>query len=300
MHNGTLKCLTVGHVGMNSRSFALAAIICIGVPPYSEAQSLPRAQTGTQRDQSAGAVRAALQPWLRAVEGLLNKTRDAEVNSYLLVLRNAALMAPSGEGGPGALAQRVLAPPPETARAWVGVIVIDSHTDLPAGRWQQLSATTDFAAEYHEDTNTIYLRSDVPQIPILRGLLIVHEMRHWWQRGHPGTTRDPESRLRKEIDAYQTEFRILDALMLPEYKELLAAERRRIGHVLAGLKPLPIQPDLTNPLLERTFGSFPNQTAKQMAAAEITVRAAFAELDVLPVALALRQKIDLLRDLGYQ
>src|SRR5260370_39847877 len=120
---------------MNSRSFALAAIICAGAHPYSVAQSLSRAQAADAHgSQSAGVARTALQPWLRAVDGLLNKTKDAEVDSYLHVLHNAALMAPSGKGGTAALAQRVLAPPPETGRPWIGVIVIDSHKNLPAGR----------------------------------------------------------------------------------------------------------------------------------------------------------------------
>jgi hypothetical protein len=37
-----------------------------------------------------------------------------------------------------------------------------------------------------------------------------------------------------------------------------------------------------------------------MAAAEIAVRAAFAELDTLPAATAPRRKIDLLHRLGYK
>lgn len=81
-------------------------------------------------------------------------------------------------------------------------------------------------------------------------------MRHFRQAG-PGTAKDPESRLRKEVDAYQTEFRILDALRLPRYQALLTAERFRIRHLLAGPKPGPISPDPNNPLLEQTFGSFP-------------------------------------------
>jgi hypothetical protein len=285
---------------MNNRLFALAAIICAGAPPYCVAHLLLRAQTNAPANQSADAVRSALEPWLRAVEELLNKTKDAEVDSYLHVLHNAAMMGPSGEGGGAVFAQRVLAPPPDTTHAWIGVIVIESRKSLPAGRWQQLASTPDFAAEYHEDTNTIYLRSDLPQIAVIRGLLIMHEMRHWWQAGHAGTPKAPESRLRKEVDAYQTEFRILDALRLPKYQELLTAERLRIRHLLAGPKPAPIEPDVNNPILERAFGRFPNPIAKQMAAAEIAVRAAFGELDTLPATLAQERKIDMLRSLGYQ
>jgi len=48
---------------------------------------------------------------------------------------------------------------------------------------------------------------------------------------------------------------------------------------------------MNNPLLEHPL-------AKQMAA-EITIRAAFAELDTLATATALRRKTDLLRSLGY-
>ena len=286
---------------MNPTFLARVAIVFAIHPSFSIPQSVPRSQTAkAPAIQSATSVRAALQPWLRAMEGLLSKTKDAELVLYLHVLRNAALMVPTGEGGPGALAQRVLSPPRDTAHPWIGVIVIESHEDLPAGRWQQLASGSDFAAEYHDDTNTIYLRSDIPQIPLMRGLLVVHEMRHWWQAGHTGTTTDhPESRPRKEVDAYQTEFRILDALMLPRYQELLASERARIRRLLADPKQPPIQPDMNNLLLEQTFGQFVNPIAKQMAAAEITVRAAFAELDTLPTATALRRKTDLLRSLGY-
>src|SRR6266496_2589984 len=119
------------------RFLAPAAIACAILPPSSILQSLVHSQTTkAPAMQSAAAVRASLQPWLRAVEGLLSKTKkDAELVLYLQVLRNAALMVPTGEGGPDALAQRVLSPPPEKAHAWIGVIVIESHKDLPAGRW---------------------------------------------------------------------------------------------------------------------------------------------------------------------
>jgi hypothetical protein len=284
---------------MNSRLFAFAAVFYAGTFPCLVAQWLPGAQANAPGSQSAEAVRVTLLPWIRATEHLWSKTNDLEVRSYVQVLRNAALMAPSGEGGLAVLAQRVLAPPPDTARPWVGVIVIDLRKDLPVGRWQQYAAATDFAAEYHDDTNTIYLRSDIPQIPVIRGLLIVHEMRHWWQRGRPGASKDPESRLGKEVDAYQTEFRVLDALRLPKYQELLTAERNRIRNLLASPKPQPIQPDVNNSLLEQTFGRFPHPSAKQMAAAEIAVRAAFVELETLPAALAQQRKLDLLRSLGY-
>jgi hypothetical protein len=129
------------------------------------------------------------------VEALLSKTKDAELGLYLRVLRNAALMVPAGEARPDVLAQRVLIPPPNPARPWIGVIVIDSHNDLPPGRWQQLASTADFAAEYHEDTNTIYLRPDIPQVPLMRGLLVVHEMRHlvavWASRNNKGPQLPP-------------------------------------------------------------------------------------------------------------
>jgi hypothetical protein len=286
---------------MNSRFFELAAIISAILPPYSAAQSLPRSQTTkAPAVQSVVAARAALQPWLRAVEGIFSKTKDSEVGSYLQVLRNVAFMAPSGGGGPAALAQRVLAPPPKIPGPWIGVIIIDSHKDLPAGRWQQLASKSDFTTEYHDDVNTIILRSDVPQVPVMRGLLVVHEMRHWWQAAQPETTRNLTSRLHKEIDAYQTEFRVLDALMLPRYQELLLSERARARRSLADPKQSPIQPDFDNPLLEQTFGSFASPIAKQLAATEIVVRAIFAELDTFPAASALQGKIDLLRNLGYQ
>ncbi len=259
---------------------------------YSLPQALPsRARTESHSVQSAESVRAALRPWLGAIGMILRHTNDDDVRSYVQALRNSALMVPSGEGGPAALAQRILAPPPDTTHPWIGVIVIDSHKDLPAGRWQQLASTSDFAAEYHEDTNTIYLRSDIPQVAVIRGLLLVHEMRHWWQARHPGAV--SESRLGKEVDAYETEFRVLDALKLPSYGELLSAERVRI-------KNGPIQPDLNNPLLEHVFGRFPGSVSRQIAATEMVIRAAFAELDTAPAERALQGKIELLRSLGYQ
>ena len=279
----------------------LLAFICAISTLQATAQPLLRARTTNPPAlQSPEAVRTALEPWLQDLGGLLSKTKDAEIDTYLRVLHNAALMTPSGEGGPNVLAQRVLAPPPATSRPWIGVIVIEPHENLPAGRWQQLASVTDFAAEYHEDTNTIYLRSDIPQTPIIRGLLVLHEMRHWRQAGHSGSIDDHDIRLRKEADAYETEFRILDALMLPRYQELLASERLRIRHLLADPRQPPIQPESNSPLLEQTFGRFESPIAKQMAAAEITVRAAFAEVNTLPATSAVRGKIDLLRSLGYQ
>jgi hypothetical protein len=127
-------------------------------------------------------------------------------------------------------AQRVLAPPPNPARPWIGVIVIGSDKDLPPGRWQQLAAATDFAAEYHDDTNTIYLRSDIPQIPAMHGLLLVHEMRHWWQARHPGTSNSPESRLAKEVDPTKQSSESSRAHP-PEVPGIAHAERNRIRNL---------------------------------------------------------------------
>jgi hypothetical protein len=286
---------------MNTRLLAFATLICAFLPRNSMPQSISRRQATTGRaGQSPEAMHAALQPWLRAVETLLTKTKDPELEVYARVLRNAALMVPSTEVGPYALAQSVLMPPPDTTRPWIGVLVIEAHQSLPAGRWQQLASTKDFAAEYHEDTNTIYLRSDILQIPLMRGLLVVHEMRHWWQARHPGSAKDLDSRAGKEADAYHTEFRILDELMLPGYRELLASERSRVRRLLADPKQPPIQPALNNPLLEQTFGKFTDPIAKQMAAAEIMVRAAFAEIDTAPPAIARQRETEFLRTLGYE
>lgn len=283
------------------RTRLLAFICAFASSLHAAPQSLIRSQTASSaRVQSPEVVRKTFEPWLQAVGALVSRTKDAEVDFYLQVLRNAALMIPAAEGGPNVLAQRVLAPPPLSARPWIGVIVIESNENLPAGRWQQLASATDFAAEYHEDTNTIYLRSDIPQIPIIRGLLVVHEMRHWWQAAHSRSTEDPDSRLRKEADAYETEFRILDALLLPRYHELLGSERLRIRRLLTDPKQPPLQPDWNSPLLEQAFGRIESPIAKQLVAAEIAVRAAMAELDTMPSGSALRRKLDLLRSLGYQ
>ena len=253
-----------------------------------------------EQPQSAEDVHASLRPWIDSLELLLRKTNDAEVRSDLEVLRNAALLVPSSEGGPMALAERVVAPPPDPARPWIGVIVINSDRSLPSGRWRELASTTDFAAEYFGDTNTICLRSDISQIPLIRGLLVVHEMRHWFQVKHFGADNDRGIRIRRELDAYQTEFRVLDALNLPKYRQLMMRERLRSRKLLANHELDQIQPDVNNPLLEQTFGHFPTAIAKQMAAAEIALRAAFSELDALPATVAEHRKERLLQSLGYQ
>jgi hypothetical protein len=130
--------------GVNTirRMFVVVAM-CLIVSGYSVVQGFPsRAATAPHTVKSAETVHAALQPWLRAIESMFSKTNDDEVRSYVQVLGNSALMVPSGEGGLAALAQRILAPPPDTTRPWIGVIVIDSHKDLPAGRWQQLASAS--------------------------------------------------------------------------------------------------------------------------------------------------------------
>lgn len=134
--------------------FSTLAAICLISSRCCVSQTLPIRETAPHTVKSAETVRAAFQPWLRAIETIFSKTKDDDVRSYVQALGNAALMVPSGEGGPAALAQRILAPPPDTTRPWIGVIIIDSHKDLPAGRWRQLASASDFAAEYHDDTNT--------------------------------------------------------------------------------------------------------------------------------------------------
>ena len=69
---------------MKTGFFALAVFISVILPPFALLQSLPRSQaTKAPAVQSAEAMRAALQPWLRAVAGLLSKTKDPELEVYL-------------------------------------------------------------------------------------------------------------------------------------------------------------------------------------------------------------------------
>lgn len=283
---------------IDSRS--LAVILLLSACGEVTAQVRSPLPLKVAQTQSEEVVRASLKPWIGSLELLLKNTNDAEVRSDLQVLRNAALLVPSSEGGPMALAERVVVPPPDPTRPWIGVIVINSGLNLPSGRWQELASTTDFAAEYFGDTNTICLRSDISQIPVIRGLLVVHEMRHWFQVKHFGTENDRNIRIRRELDAYAAEFRILDALDLPKYRQLIMSERLRMRKILANHQLDQIQPDVNNPLLEQTFGRFPSAIAKQMAAAEIALHAAFSELDALPAGVAEHRKERLLQSLGYQ
>jgi hypothetical protein len=73
--------------------FAVAAM-CLIVPHYCIPQTLPTRETAPHTVKSAETVRAALQPWLRAIEALVSKTNDGEVSSYVQVLGNSALMVP--------------------------------------------------------------------------------------------------------------------------------------------------------------------------------------------------------------
>src|SRR5437868_2179944 len=120
---------------MSTRVLALAFVWAMSAL-HCAAQPLLRVRN-SPAIQSPEAVRAAFNPWLRAVQGLLTPVRYYEVYFDLRIIRNPALTVTVGEAALNVLAQRVLAPPPDTTRLRIGVIVLQCNENLLAGRWQQ-------------------------------------------------------------------------------------------------------------------------------------------------------------------
>ena len=231
--------------------------------------------------------------WMTAITSVANISGNTQAGRYAEVLDNCICAILTDEAGRDKMAVKYISQPKYKDKPWVGVVFIETKTQIPEGAWAEHFRKSKMIAEYQFGTNIVIFRGDIPQLPILKGLIAEHEMQHWWQKMNPVPINIPHLQVLRELDAYGFEFSILDKLKLPGLSELISFERVRIRKYLQVGKSF--ETNFDNPMLTKVFGAFPSDVAHKNAASIIMMKALFAELDALNIPqVALQKKINFL------
>ncbi len=116
--------------------------------------------------------------------------------------------------------------------------------------------------------NVILLNSIDYYPDTVRGLVLFHELVHAQQKrtGIPAPSH-PNARALRELQAYELEFKVLDRLNLPGYKEALEAEVRRVRSEFQ--QQTTSRPNLANPYLDVMFPDVGMQVQSRTKVASI-------------------------------
>lgn len=217
--------------------------------------------------------------WVAAVRNIAKITADPQAQGYADVLDNGICAVLTNEAGPDKLAVKYIAMPKYKDKPWIGVVFVGTKTPIPAGAWTEHFRKSVMFAEYNDSINTVIFRDDFGQVPVLKGLIALHEMQHWWQKMNPLPQPIPDLQAFKELNAYEFEFSLLDKLKLPGLTELVTFERARIRQRLQSNQGF--ETNFSNPALIKVFGPFPSEVGRKNAATIIMIKSLFAEFDSL-------------------
>ncbi len=190
-------------------------------------------------------MRACLKPWLDALDSIHVRSRgDNAVMAAKSNLANGMLLVPTEEKGKKML--RPLTSPKN--KDSLGVTPLCSLENLPQPWAKYFSSHPRFLAEYDTSAKTIVLRSDIGAPILVRGLTLMHEIRHAEQ----WRTLPRADVCVLEVDAYEYQFDLMDGLHLLGYDSLIREEVNRIK-VESGTMRGP-RPHFDNPKLLLAFG----------------------------------------------
>ena len=173
------------------------------------------------------AVQSCVRPWLAGVDTVIAATashpRNRELQTYRRILANSSYAEPyfDPQGRPGL---RFLSEVPNEREPWVVIMPFCRQDRLRADY-----AETGFIASYSDTYKTLMIDTVTELPPVIRGLYLIHEMRHFAQsQSEPLRDDNPQTHLRHEVDAFEVEFSVLDALRLPGYDRWLRTEVARM------------------------------------------------------------------------
>jgi hypothetical protein len=244
-------------------------------------------------------AKKCLQPWLDGLDLIIKKLpTDSNLRNIRDFVANGAIAKPIVlKGGRG---QQYLSAAPDSTKGWVGILPICSEAELPFV-WREHLDNSPFMAMYEGENNTVVLRASFTAPNLLRGLVLIHEMRHMLQGQRPIASEAAPGYLQlREIDAYEYEFGFMDRLNLPGYKQFLDDEVARIkkeyretGGATANWK---------DARLEKLFPDLGIQIKpREVAATEMFVRAHFALYDRENTEkVAFQKKMAFMASIGYR
>jgi hypothetical protein len=260
--------------------------------------NLASAQTKQPANQISSAGKC-LAPWLDGLDQIIARDSiDQDPRAYRSILANGAIGQPVAQGH--VLGLKWISGPKDRTKGTVGIVPICSTVGLPAPWIKELQSRQFVASYYPRPFDAVVLRGYLPVPNILRGFILLHEMRHGLQERYATSNPGEPIVLIKEVDAYDFEFSVLDHSSLPGYQAMLEDEIKRIKVDFA--RTGSTRPNAADPRLDQIFpGLGKNQVARNIAATEIMIRAVFKlyERENLPET-AFRKKLSFMSALGYR
>lgn len=238
-----------------------------------------------------GALQICAKPWLYALEKITEKAPEA--NEYLKIFSESLYAEPYDDPKNGFSIRFFF-----TKRVKDQLIIVPfCKKDEAYSKFAKLG----LIASFDEEQGIIFL-DVVRRVPtVIRGLILLHEMRHARQLSL-GFSPDGTSsyRQRREVDAYEFEFAALDRLALPSYGAALEEEVARIKAEYA--KDKKSAPDINNKNLKKLFPDLAEGVEdRKVVAVVLFLRAHFRMYDEQYAAKdALLQKIKLMQSIGYK
>ena len=239
-------------------------------------------------------AKRCIQPWLEGVREVVQRSQHKQAREYELMIKDGLYAEPYAKNSKQ-IAINLLLPGKQTQADMqkLRLVPLCQNSNI-----RKMLKEKNSAAMFDIQLGALLLESDSTSPKIVLGLIILHELRHWWQfqAGKIPATNKRDF-LMSEVDAYEFEFQVLDSLKLPGYTDVLAAEFRRLRTPNAGISMSP-----TNPGLDRMFPGLGMHLApRKRVALIISLRALFKTFDQdFRGQEVLQQKMNLLETLGYK
>ncbi len=209
-------------------------------------------------------AKTCIQSWLDGVDTVITRTKDEDAIFYRDVLKNSAIAKPEIQDGTQVM--RILSGVKNSDSPWIIMANTCVGSNLPSER--------NFIAEYDGPSNVLMMRQEYAPSIIVRGLIILHEMRHALQNHRNSELVG----VAQEEDAYEYEFKLLDALNLPSYRGFIDEEVQRIRPQLKTADK--IDANMDDPRIEVIFGQSMNAEGRMIGASILFMRSIFKIYDI--------------------
>lgn len=259
-------------------------LVALGLSIASCAQAAPTP------DYALTEAHRCVKPWLNGLDQIITinpATPDAE--TFRKILGNSPYVRAVTEDGRQGV--QFLSEVKDESTPWVALLPF--CTEPTDSIWK---SNQGFIGQYYGEPNVLVVRNSIEVPNLLRGLILLHEMRHALQK-HAGDASLPA--LHREEDAYEYEFSILDSLDLPEYDAFLADEIIRIREEVT--RNGAVGPNPTDPRILSIFpGPGMDGLGRDVAASELFIRAMFKFYEQSDPAHSSAQKRHFLTLIGYK
>lgn len=270
----------------------LLFIFCFGCNTH---KGLPEALP--QEPAILSSTKYAFDEWFIPAKQITEQASDPMARRLINSLAGQiSFNVPKKEGEFGPLGLEKLSDPANIHAPWVRVVIAE-NSGLSEGWKKELDKRS--VASFTDPDSTIllshYRAVGFPRV--LRGLILMHEMRHWYQLWYDMPIDEKFDREMHEIDAYEFEQRLFKDLNLPNYARIINEEMDRVRQDYLAGKPVKQGCPLSDvKLLFPDVGD--NADAISACQKEIFYTAMFRIMNAMPWEEVMERKIKFVQSSG--